>query len=273
MTTPKENRSGFTLIEILVVIAIITIIIAILLPAVQSARESSRRSSCQNNLKQIGLAAQLYHDTYKVFPHGFDNQYCGHAWGSFLLPFLEQIALHKEVNPDGNGYPLPIVVGDPESTIVPVYLCPSSTITRDAGELYRGYLGRSSYVGSSGPYYGASLDQPGVFYKLSDTNIAKITDGLSNTFLFGEVEERDYPFDNAPTWVGPFGRVAQAVRRTDSSTRLNSGTGTFGSRHRNGAQFVYADGSVHFVQDEIQAENDTSPHMSAFQRLGHKSDE
>jgi prepilin-type N-terminal cleavage/methylation domain-containing protein len=112
-----NQRRGFTLIELLVSIAIIGILIALLLPAVQAAREAARRMACANNLKQLGLAAQNYHDTHLTFPPGAVGplspafpQYAAlkhHALGTFLLPYLEQQALADQYRWDVSWFDLP----------------------------------------------------------------------------------------------------------------------------------------------------------------------
>lgn len=96
MQVPRMRSAvrGFTLVELLVVIAIIGLLIALLLPAVQSAREAARRAQCGNNLKQIGLAVQNYHDSRRELPPGRIGG-GGHAsWAALILPYLE----HEDIS-------------------------------------------------------------------------------------------------------------------------------------------------------------------------------
>jgi len=96
-----KNYSGFTLIELLVVIAIIALLISLLIPAIQAAREAARRSQCTNNVKQMVLAMNVYHESLKSLPpgnlvldelrenacHVGRQVYCGSiGWPVFILP-------------------------------------------------------------------------------------------------------------------------------------------------------------------------------------------
>ncbi len=143
---------GFTLVELLVVIAIIGILIALLLPAVQAAREAARRSQCSNNMKQIGLAAQNYLDTHRVFPPAgmnygalaatptvVPNNIMNTSGFVLMLPFLEQQPLFGRFNSNASasdciyqGKVSAPIAGSPvggndavASTQLPAFLCPS----------------------------------------------------------------------------------------------------------------------------------------------------
>ncbi len=274
----RDGSPGFTLVELLVVIAIIGILIALLLPAVQAAREAARRMQCTNNLKQLGLAAHNYHDTYKCLPPAFmvvNEQGVingGWAWGVFLMPFIEQSPLQDKLSV--TKYTLSQVVSDPAlmpmlQTPLDVMKCPTSTL-----QPLREYLGGTGIMVSTANYmccrgffrYSGQthLTKPnnGLFYGESSVRFADITDGLSNTIALGERTVLPIYVNDPkrwPSWCGPGGlSPTGGVGSTVSSSvydKMNHPTDIhlFSSEHVGGANFCFADGSVHFISDTIES--------------------
>jgi prepilin-type processing-associated H-X9-DG protein/prepilin-type N-terminal cleavage/methylation domain-containing protein len=142
----KLSRTAFTLVELLVVIAIIGTLVGLLLPAVQAAREAARRTQCTNNLKQLGLALQNFHEARKTLPEGWlcedpgsppDNHHAeegrGWGWASRILPYMEEKSLFEThiqsrlaTSTDAIS---DLVAANPAAvqTVVQGFLCPSDS--------------------------------------------------------------------------------------------------------------------------------------------------
>jgi prepilin-type processing-associated H-X9-DG protein len=210
-------------VELLVVIAIIGALVALLLPAVQSAREAARRTSCLNNLKQLTLAAQQYHNAAGRFPAGlapadpeagrFDD--VTNLWIS-MFDHLEEGDLKGQW--DDDDYRKNIGVG-PEANaarIVQVLICPSDVLSSPVHHLVvegdyawmTGLYGLSSYGGSGGTRSFGGSDTPppaedGVFFIKSRIRMADITDGSAKTLLLGERSHDDAEYDRLTAELDP----------------------------------------------------------------------
>src|SRR4051812_43252809 len=237
----KRDR-GFTLVELLVVIAIIGILVALLLPAIQSAREAARRAQCVNNIKQLGIAMQNYHDVRKKLPMG-SYSCCWGTWQMAVLPFIEEQQLadayqwspniatgHLDIGYD-NAYQYSS--DDPAGSTThnpPVHnlqvvkhriatlTCPSDepqvNVKFVPGGTYHNYVanyGNTNHIGSSPllatpalPKYGGS---PFIAYDPNppipkQTTFKQIVDGLSKTLMFSETVQGHDDDLRGFTWWG-----------------------------------------------------------------------
>jgi prepilin-type N-terminal cleavage/methylation domain-containing protein/prepilin-type processing-associated H-X9-DG protein len=215
----SHRRPAFTLIELLVVIAIIAILIGLLLPAVQRVREASFRAKCQNNLKQLALAAQNYHGSREQFPPGVETPGPGqpvHRSSLFLelLPHLEQEPLYRlwDFTNTTTNY-----AGGAQgrgATVLPVLVCPSAVMTSNPVEFGGTFLAIGTYGGNGGTR-SYPADRPanepadGIFHEVGGLSkplpnqrpvrLEQVTDGTSNTLLFAERDPTDPGLDSYQT--------------------------------------------------------------------------
>jgi prepilin-type N-terminal cleavage/methylation domain-containing protein/prepilin-type processing-associated H-X9-DG protein len=295
----RVEARGFTLIELLVVIAIIGVLIALLLPAVQAAREAARRAQCVNNLKQIGLGLQNYHDANGVFPSSM-NSYSAAQTAYFtaftaILPYLEQKPLFASYNLDLNNTEPANTTAT--STRVSAYLCPSMTLPRPKPDpVHNDFAAPASYAMSSGSRYAWAWSNTGLYGKpdgvlipneetpgpglpivgVGPVGIHSITDGSSQTYMVGEqdyaltgynfsapdpragqprggngVWSDGYPASGTFSAYGPFNSHEYFGAGSRPDYREASGVTSFRSQHPGGANFLFADGSVHFIKTAI----------------------
>ncbi len=305
-STSSSSR-GFTLIELLVVIAIIAVLIALLLPAVQSAREAARRAQCTNNIKQLGLAALNYESAVGCLPGGsysaWDpfHKYWSANFSCFvhMLPYFEQQAMYNATNFNLTRYNVEniTIAGVKVASLA----CPSDQtdaqpiMAKSGGNVSPGWnygydviptspvynQQFTSYGGNSGTYIskyyiGITSTNPqqvlsqmnGLIYDESAVKLAQITDGTSNTFLFGERAKAIlYKIDplfavsdgswNTGQYYDTLVSTFYPPNITSSSSPIKSavyyGPSAGSSLHPGGLNFGFADGSVRFIKSSIQS--------------------
>lgn len=203
------RRPAFTLVELLVVIAIIGILVGLLLPAVQQAREAARRMSCQNNLKQMALAAHNFESARKVLPSsirpGGLTAAPRIAGLTFLLPFIEQQHMYSAYDQKVNwSDPINLPVTRQK---VPTYLCPSDAAPADrldglpeatpwtptlvANTDYSAIIGVDQRLKTAGL---VNESGNGILIKNGTPKFRDVIDGLSNTILYVESAGRPYVY-------------------------------------------------------------------------------
>jgi prepilin-type processing-associated H-X9-DG protein len=271
------TRPAATLVEIVVVVAIVAVLAALALPAVQRVRDAAARTTCQNNLRQIALAAHTSHADRHAFPPGWQSKPTPNApfrYTGFLvrlLPYLDQHPLFGTVGPAFTASPSPFA--DPphiaRATVVPLFGCPSDArvFSPQTPEVTKGRVALTSYLGVSG----TRTDQPdGVLFVDSRVAAADVADGTAHTLLVGErPPSKDFQFG---WWYAGGGQafdgsadqilgVREANRRFFSYPACPPGTYPyrpgrftdpcdtfhFWSPHTAGANFAFCDGSVRLL--------------------------
>jgi prepilin-type processing-associated H-X9-DG protein len=252
----------------------------LLLPAVQGAREASRCVACANNLHQIGIALQHYHADYMAFPPAYSGNETDWTdphwtWTVLLLPYAEQTPLFDNLSITTQLFGGGVSLAQPTpatQTRLGVFVCPSDvgrTLNQRKGQHaksnYRGIMGSTTSLTTS---FDELSNRNGLFYLNSCVSTAQITDGTSNTLAVGEcrLELSDTGHVGA-LWAGMRGTSDEpdddaegATYVSDTMWWINSdptwcinglGVQAFSSNHPGGAQFLFADGAVHLINEGI----------------------
>ena len=224
----SRRPTAFTLVELLVVIAIIGLLIGLLLPAVQAAREAARRMQCTNNLKQMGVALHNHHDTLHTFPAGYATQEVrapatsafgdlppGRGWGTLILPFMEQTALHSQLT----SHDLSVwhtANAEAVRTNIPTFLCPSDPRSRELSDIEGNTEGvLLTYSNEGDAYTNSNVVGQGIRFGRSGYTACN---GTEESWLFGGTT------DENPDPLGRDGSDALVRQYADGAFFRNSNT-------------------------------------------------
>jgi prepilin-type N-terminal cleavage/methylation domain-containing protein/prepilin-type processing-associated H-X9-DG protein len=279
-----RETKGFSLLEILIVIGLITVLMGILLPAVQSARESMRRLACANNLRQLGLAVQNYEGAFRVLPVsigpwaegvGWPQERNGKGWLVSILPQIEQAVLFDQFEPAfrGNFFTGGGLRSDRGLELMKVqfsiFRCPSEGSNQGLSTSqfyferlpvaitnYKGVLGDNSVKQSVGDECYRRGDCNGLFYRTSYQRPPKMThvsDGTSHTSMIGEdiakYNDHSAAFFANSDWCSCEQRLNYMPQPPQPMNWAK--VMSFRSHHANGANFCMVDGSIRFVDENV----------------------
>jgi prepilin-type processing-associated H-X9-DG protein len=299
-TRSAQERTAFTVLELLVTTTIIGVVAALLLPAVMSARESARRTMCTSHLREVGLAIQNHHVHHRRIPAAWvptrDDSQFAYGWAAELLSEIEQPGLHCLLSP-ANRPPRLTSLAEAETYSLPLLLCPSDIADRSfvleeevhdepiadsrTHEVRRrepsqalAYLPATNYVGVYGTVEADDFTEfdgrdgesfgDGSVIDQKRVNFADLQRGLSQTVLVGERKMATVP----STWLGIDLRGEDAPCRLTGSAITSPNCETcdeceFSSRHVGGSNFLWADGHVAMINDSI----DTLVYRESARRL------